>query len=93
MKCTPFQGVEPIPIPFSVSELLLMQEEVVKLAEKNVIDKCMEEPGQFVSNIFMVPKQNGKVRIILDLSKFNDFVDKPFQNEQYSNIWFFRESS
>lgn len=72
----PYQTYEPRPIKFSISEHALMNEAVVSLADKDVIERCEEEPDQFISNIFMVPKTNGKVRIILDLSKFNDFVDK-----------------
>lgn len=72
----PFQGVEPRPISFSDSEKVLMQEAVDSLSSKNVIEKCLEEPFQFISNIFWVPKSSGKVRIILDLSRFNDAVVK-----------------
>lgn len=72
----PFQGVEPRPINWSKSEKILMDEAITSLAEKNVIELCGEEPQQFISNVFMVPKSNGKVRIILDLSRFNDCVEK-----------------
>lgn len=54
-----------------------MNEAIQNLALKNVIELSTEEAYQFVSNVFMVPKQNGKVRIILDLSKFNESVHKP----------------
>lgn len=53
-----------------------MQEAVDSLAAKNVIELYEDEPFQYISNIFLVPKPNGKVRIILDLSRFNDAVDK-----------------
>lgn len=76
LKYLPFQGVEPRPISFSEREQTLMQEAVKSLSDKNVIELCDDEPYQFISNIFMVPKQSGKVRIILDLSRFNDAVDK-----------------
>lgn len=72
----PYQGVEPQPIRFSENEQILMQEAVDSLIDKNVVEKCQEESFQFVSNIFWVPKTNGKVRIILDLSRFNDAVIK-----------------
>lgn len=53
-----------------------MDEAIHSLENKNVIERSVEEAYQFVSNVFMVPKQNGKVRIILDLSRFNDCVEK-----------------
>lgn len=53
-----------------------MEEAIVGLLQKNVIERSQEEPFQFVSNVFMVPKSNGKVRIILDLSRFNEAVVK-----------------
>lgn len=67
---------EPRPIKFSEQESILMQEAVNSLEFKRVIEKSKEEKDQFVSNISMVPKNNGKVRIILDLSKFNEIVVK-----------------
>lgn len=73
---TPFQGVEPRPISWSESEFQLMNIAVNHLVQENVVEVCQEEQYQFVSNIFHVPKQNGKIRIILDLSRFNDFVEK-----------------
>lgn len=72
----PIQKHEPRPIRFSEGDQILMNEAVLNLADKNVIERCDEEYFQFISNIFMVPKPNGKVRIILDLSRFNDVVDK-----------------
>lgn len=72
----PIQKREPKPIRFSQEEMNLMQEAVDTLIVKNVIEQSDEEELQYISNIFMVPKSNGKVRIILDLSTFNNFVEK-----------------
>lgn len=76
LSYSPYQGVEPRPISWGQKEKQLMQEAIGSLSDKNVIECCNEEPGQFVSNVFMVPKSNGKVRIILDLSRFNEAVEK-----------------
>lgn len=76
LKQWPVQTSEPRPIPFSQDECAKMDLAVIDLFSKNVIESSFEEDAQFVSNIFMVPKHNGKVRIILDLSRFNDFVYK-----------------
>ena len=42
--------------------------------EKGIIEKCKPCKGQFLSNIFLRPKPNGKHRLILDLSDLNDSV-------------------
>lgn len=80
----PVQLREPRPICFSEDEKDLMQEAVNSLVKKNVIELSIEEEDQFVSNIIMVPKSNGKVRIILDLSVFNEIVEK--QHFKMNNI-------
>lgn len=54
-----------------------MEEAILSLADKKVIELSYEEPFQFISNVFMVPKSNGKTRVILDLSRFNEGVVKP----------------
>lgn len=76
LKFVPFQGVEPRPIQWVTSEKNLMDEAIFSLADKNVIELCEEEPYQFVSNVFMVLKPNGKDPIILDLSRFNEAIEK-----------------
>lgn len=63
----PFQGVEPWPIKFSESEMEKMQVAVDEFAAKNVIELCDEQPFQYISNIFLVPKPNGKVRYYIRL--------------------------
>lgn len=72
----PFQGIEPRLIQWSQSEWELMDQALHQLLLKNVIELCEEEPYRFVSNVFFVPKLNGKVRIILDLSRFNECEEK-----------------
>ena len=41
---------------------------------KGIIQKCTPCKNQFLSNIFLRPKPNGKHRLILDLSDLNDSV-------------------
>lgn len=38
------------------------------------ITPCQSEEGQYISNIFLVPKPNGKFRFILNLKSLNNFV-------------------
>ena len=48
--------------------------EIKSLEQKRVIEKCVHEPGEFISRIFTRPKKNGSVRLILDLSDLNKSV-------------------
>ena len=44
------------------------------LLRKGVIERAPIKQGQFVSNIFTKEKPDGSLRIILDLSEFNELV-------------------
>eukprot|EP00794_Sanderia_malayensis_P014535 gene14535-16038_t len=56
--------------------------EIGSLLQKGVIVKCEHEPGEFISPIFTVPKNDGNVRLILNLKEFNKNVkmEIAFQN-------------
>ena len=59
---------------FSDTEHGTIQAEIAKLLAKKVIVPSQDEPNQFVSNIFVRPKRNGKFRMILNLSHLNKFI-------------------
>lgn len=42
---------------------------------KNAISRSENEKGQFISNIFIVEKKNGKYRPVINLRKLNEFVE------------------
>ena len=71
----PVQSKHPFPIPFSAEETKFMDNHVKELLAKNVITKTFPEEGDFVSTVFLRPKPNGKFRMILNLKKFNWFVE------------------
>ena len=48
--------------------------EIHSLLEKKVITPCQHEIGEFISPIFSVPKPNGKIRLILNLKRFNSYI-------------------
>lgn len=51
-----------------------MRQEITKLLEIGAIRKCKFSEDHFLSPIFLVPKPNGTWRFILNLKKFNSFV-------------------
>ena len=61
------------PMRFSAQESEVITKELQALLQKEVIRPATTSGG-FVSNIFTVPKSNGKVRLILNLKKLNTFV-------------------
>ena len=71
----PYQPFPPKQIRFSDEESTFIEEELLVMLEKGVIEKTEYEDGQFVSNIFLRPKKDGRFRIILNLKPFNQFVD------------------
>lgn len=70
------QRFEPRPFRFDDEERNAIDIQLQKFLKKEIIVPTTWEQGQFVSNIFSRPKPDGSVRIILDLSKLNDEVEK-----------------
>lgn len=59
----------------SNKESLAIAEELKHLTEINAIEKCQPIKGQFVSDIFLMPKKTGGARLILNLKKLNKYLD------------------
>ena len=68
----------------NASEAARINEEIVHLKENNVIEPCKHEEGEFISNVFLRPKKNGGVRLILDLSELNKALT--YQHFKMDNI-------
>ena len=60
---------------FNMEEIELIDNEVKELLEKGAIRLSSTEKDQFISNIFLVKKKNGKYRPVINLKKLNDFVE------------------
>ena len=66
------------------AEIAKIDEEIARLQEKGVIEQCLPEAGEFISEIFTRPKKNGGIRLILDLSELNNSVN--YQHFKMDNI-------
>ena len=51
-----------------------LEEEVASLLSKAAVEEIIPECPGYYSRIFLVPKKNGKLRLIIDLSVLNHFV-------------------
>ena len=65
------------PIRMSQSSSPFLREEIENLLNKWAVERVQnpETPG-FYSRIFLVPKKNGKLRLIIDLSLLNRYIKK-----------------
>ena len=63
-------------IPFSEKQNVAINTLLQKMIDKNVIERTEAVPGQIISNIFVVPKQDGTFRLILNLKNLNEHVEK-----------------
>ena len=59
---------------FSVFERNVIENEIAKLLEMNVITEVDHSPGEIISSIFIVPRKDGEYRMILNLKKLNEKV-------------------
>ena len=76
----PFIKIPPlssVPIRMSQSSSPFLREEIKNLLNKRAVER-VQNPGTpgFYSRIFLVPKKNGKFRLILDLSLLNRYIEK-----------------
>ena len=73
----PFEELPPLskdPIFFQQSSRPELEEEVSNLLRKRAVECVIPEDPGFYSRIFLVPKKNGKLRLIIDLSSLNAFI-------------------
>ena len=70
----PIQQHIPNEIPFSEDQSKIVDSEIKTLLSKGAIIPSFDEPGQFISTIFIVPKSNGKFRPVINLKFLNEFV-------------------
>ena len=66
----PVQNWVPRPFKMSVEENKFVNNEVHNLLDKQVLKLVQLVDDQWISNIFLRPKPNGKFRMILELTLF-----------------------
>ena len=64
----------PDPVFFQQPLSQQLEEEVASLLSKGAVEEIIPECPGFYSRIFLVPKKNRKLRLIIDLSVLNHFV-------------------
>lgn len=52
----------------------IIRDQIGTLIKKGALRRCKSVPGQFISNIFIVPKPDGSYRLILNLKGLNKFI-------------------
>ena len=75
-------AVQPI---LSASQTESVDAEISKLLAKSVIRISRNEPGEFISPIFTVPKQDGSHRMILNLKSLNQSIT--YYHFKMDNVW------
>lgn len=53
----------------------MIDDEVEKMLSMGAIEKSQHEDNEFISNIFLIKKKNGKFRPVINLKKLNKFVE------------------
>ena len=86
----PFQKrpiLSPDPVFFQQPLSQQLEEEVASLLSKGAVEEIIPECPGYYSRIFLVPKKNGKLRLIIDLSVLNHFVyTKTFKMETQRKV-------
>lgn len=73
----PLQDRTPREYKFNREASVILSEEIRSLEDRGIVSKITQNhQGLYLSNVFLRPKPNGKHRMILDLSKLNDSMDK-----------------
>ena len=81
-EATPIQNISPRPFNFNSREWEKINMEVKVMLKKGIIEKVDDSEDVFVSNIFTRNKSDGTLRVILDLSNLNEYVEyKHFKME------------
>lgn len=67
----PFQLRPPLQPKRTIAEMSIIQDEIEKLLSKCVIERVTHTQGEYISNIFVIPKKDGSNRVIFNLRRLN----------------------
>ena len=81
----PAQLTKPLQLQWSNTESQFIDSEIEILLQKGVIRPSTNEPGQFISPIFLRPKKDGHFRMILNLKRLNQSVK--YHHFKMDTIW------
>ena len=77
MSCKPWQPFILCPMKFNQTDQKLIDVETKVFKTKGIIEEVTGyDNDEFYSNIFTRPKKDGTVRVILNLKRFNDCMEK-----------------
>ena len=74
MTSPPIQNKIRSPPCFSHTESENIDIEITALLNKGALNKAEQVSGQFLSKIFLVPKRDGKSRLVINLKDLNAFI-------------------
>ena len=82
----PFQNTVPKPIKFNKNDAAIIDAEISDLLAKKIIERVTTfDEDEFISNIFVRPKKNGKFRVIINLKHLNELIEyNHFKMETFS---------
>ena len=82
---TPYQDRVPAQKKFCAAESAIIQSEIKKLLQKEVIKPARNEPGQFICTIFLRSKPDGTHRMIVNLKQLNRSVK--YEHFKMDTLW------
>lgn len=83
----PFQKSVPRNPELSYHDTHVTNELVHNLISIGAIKAVHEDPNQFISPIFPVPKQNGKFRLVVNMKELNNFINtEHFKMEDWRTV-------
>lgn len=67
-----------VPRPYRVSEQdgEQLKSQIHDLVLRGIVERISNAEAKYISNVFIRPKSNGKYRMIVDMSKLNDNIEK-----------------
>lgn len=82
----PSQDHVPRPFRMNIEQSNFIDGELSSLYEKDIIEREGDISDHYISNIFLRPKPNGSFRMIIDLSRLNNDIEKRHFKMQHLDV-------